>query len=447
MEKRFEANFDGIVGPTHNYRGLSPGNFASLRNKGAVSSPKAALKQALSKAKGVADLGIPQFVLPPHERPHVPTLRKLGFSGTDAEVIEAAFKEAPHILAQVSNASAMWTANAATVAPSVDTMDGRLHLTPASLGEHFHRSLEGPTSARILRAIFSERIADVHDPLPLHPSLGDEGAANHMRFAREQGDAGVHLFVYGQEYGNDGGLRPKRYPARQTLEASRALARQNRVKPENVIYAQQNPEAIDAGVFHNDVIAVNGLNVWLLHKEAYVDTDRVIGDVRKAMRGNLHVVMADSSDLSFHDAERSYVFNSQILHLPDGRVVIVVPQESMDNPNAKAFLDKVVADTTNPIDDYMVFNVTESMRNGGGPACLRLRVVLSEGEIDDVKNTARVRLDTALYNDVLAWGDKHYRDRLMGDDLKDPKLLEESRRALDELTQILNIGSVYEFQK
>ena len=33
------------------------------------------------------------------------------------------------------------------------------------------------------------------------------------------------------------------------------------------------------------------------------------------------------------------------------------------------------------------------------------------------------------------------------DDLADPKLLEESRAALDELTKLLQIGSVYEFQR
>lgn len=440
-----EANFDGLVGPTHNYAGLSEGNLASTSNKGRESKPKEALFQALDKAKSVRESGIDQFVLPPHERPHVPTLRKMGFTGTDKEVIEAVYNESPHLLAVVSSASSMWAANAATVAPSVDTKDSKLHLTVASLGEKLHRSIEGPVMTRILRAVFNENIANVHDPLPLHPSLGDEGAANHMRFAENHEDEGVHLFVYGQDLS---ALKlPSKHPARQTLTASKMLANLNQLNPKMTVFAQQNPDAIDAGVFHNDVISVNNRNAWLLHSLAYVDTAKVVDDVKMALNSDLHVIMAEVQDLSFEDAAKSYIFNSQIITLPDGSMQIIVPQETIDNQNARKFLEKFVADPSNPINQYVVANVTESMRNGGGPACLRLRVVLSDDEMANVKANARVFLDDDLFKDLHSWGDRYYRDTLKPNDLRDPNLLKETREALDALTQILNIGSVYDFQR
>ena len=137
-----EANFDGLVGPTHNYAGLSWGNVASKSNVNAVSNPKEAALQGLAKMKKLADRGYVQAVLPPHERPHIPTLRALGFAGSDRQVLEQAAQADPAILAAVSSASAMWTANAATVSPSADTADHRVHFTPANLSAKFHRSID-----------------------------------------------------------------------------------------------------------------------------------------------------------------------------------------------------------------------------------------------------------------------------------------------------------------
>ncbi len=42
---------------------------------------------------------------------------------------------------------------------------------------------------------------------------------------------------------------------------------------------------------------------------------------------------------------------------------------------------------------------------------------------------------------------RRYRDRLAESDLADPKLIGESRTALDELTRILQLGNVYPFQR
>src|SRR5579871_2761022 len=146
-----EHQFDGLVGPTHNYGGLSAGNVASTEHEGQVSNPRAAARQGLAKMRFVHDLGVAQAVLPPHDRPSLASLRRLGFRGSDEEVIARAAEGDGLLLRQCSSASAMWTANAATVAPSSDTADGRVHFVPANLQQMFHRSIETPTTTRILR--------------------------------------------------------------------------------------------------------------------------------------------------------------------------------------------------------------------------------------------------------------------------------------------------------
>lgn len=237
----WEVNFDGLVGLTHHYAGLSFGNEASTRHRFQVSNPRLAAKQGLLKMKKLAGAGFPQAVIPPHERPFIPVLRQLGFSGSDEQVLEKVARQAPHWLSSVSSASPMWVANAATIAPSADTLDGKVHLTVANLNNKFHRSLEAPVTESLLKAIFNdEEKFSVHSALPQVALLGDEGAANHNRLGGHYGEPGMQIFVYGREEGND--TRPSRYPARQTREASEAVARLNQVNPQQVIFAQQNPD-------------------------------------------------------------------------------------------------------------------------------------------------------------------------------------------------------------
>lgn len=441
-----EANFDGIVGPTHNYAGLSVGNIASHTWAGDVANPRAAALQGLAKARALADMGLWQAVLPPHERPHIPTLRRLGFGGTDAQVLERAARDAPGLLSRVSSASAMWTANAATVAPSADTADGRVHLTPANLVDKLHRAIEPPTTTAILRAVFgdTERFV-VHDPLPSHPELGDEGAANHTRLCASHADRGVHLFVYGRAGATPSDRLPKRYPARQTREASEAVARLHSLDPTRVVFAQQHPRAIDAGVFHNDVISVGNEGVFLYHAEAFVDTPAVIERLRERVGDALCPVEVQPHHASLQDAVSTYLFNTQIVTLPSGRMAIIAPTECTEHDAVRRTLRDIADDDANPIDEVHVFDLRQSMRNGGGPACLRLRVPLTEAERDAV--APRVWLTPQRYSALVAWVERYYRDRLAPDDLRDPALLDESRTALDTLTAMLGLGSVYEFQR
>ncbi|QUX93022.1 N-succinylarginine dihydrolase [Marinomonas sp. A3A] len=443
-----EANFDGLVGPTHNYSGLSFGNVASLNNSARPSNPKAAAKQGLVKMKALADMGFVQGVLAPHERPHIPTLRRLGFSGTDAYILEQAAKQAPKLLAAVSSASCMWTANAATVSPSGDTSDKRVHFTPANLVNKFHRSIEHETTGAILQATFSDDKHFAHHPaLPSVDHFGDEGAANHTRFCHGYGEQGIEFFVYGMEAFNYNAPHPAKFPARHTLEASQAVARRHGLSADQVVYAQQNPSVIDAGVFHNDVIAVGNRNAHFYHQEAFLDTAKMKQDLLTAWgdrASKFHLIEVPSDAVSVQDCIQSYLFNSQLLSRGDDDMVLVVPGECENNTAVWTYLNSLVAGQS-PINEIKVFDLKQSMSNGGGPACLRLRVALTQAEQAAINPSTL--MNNTLFELLNTWVDKHYRDELHEKDLADPQLLIESRNALDELTQIMNLGSVYEFQR
>lgn len=442
-----EMNFDGLVGPTHNYGGLSYGNVASQSNSQQGSNPKEAAKQGLAKMKALLDMGFAQGVLAPQERPDVAALRSLGFAGTDAQVVAKAAKEAMPLLAACSSASSMWTANSCTVSPSADTADGRVHFTAANLNCKFHRSIEHPTTSRVLAAMFNnaEHFAH-HAALPAVGQFGDEGAANHTRFCKGYGEAGVEFFVFGRSAFDSRFPAPQRYPARQTLEASQAVARLHGLSEAGVVYAQQNPAVIDQGVFHNDVIAVGNGELMFHHQDAFLNSEQVLAELQEklaARGGRFQSVCVPREQVTVEDAVKSYLFNSQLLSRADGSMLLIVPEECRNNGRVWSYLQQLTS-SGSAIGEVQVFDLKQSMQNGGGPACLRLRVALKQAELAAVN--PGVVMSNALYATLNTWVDKHYRDRLVETDLADPQLLIECRTALDELTQILKLGAVYPFQ-
>jgi succinylarginine dihydrolase len=436
MSGAHEVNFDGLIGPSHNYGGLSDGNLASAANAGDVANPREAALQGLEKMRMLVCHGLVQGVLPPLPRPNLDLLVSAGFHGSDAQIIEQAARTAPRLLKAAYSASSMWTANAATVSPSADTRDGRLHLTTANLSTMLHRSQEHPDTTASLVSIFAddERFA-VHGALPMHPDFSDEGAANHVRLCETHGAAGVELFVYGR----DAGESMAGFPARQTRLASESVARAHGLDPARSVFIRQSRAAIDAGAFHNDVVSVGALDTLFFHELAFEDTEAALSDIRTAAEGvfDFKPVMVPAEEVPIEDAIRAYLFNSQLLKLPgEDRLVLVAPTETEETDSTRAYCERLVS-SNGPIGKVIYADVRQSMRNGGGPACLRLRVVMTDVEIDACHQG--VLLDEDTIDDLQAVVRKTYRDRLEAPDLADPEFANECRTAREALLEVLHL--------
>ena len=369
MSKLVEINFDGIVGPSHNYAGLSLGNIASASHKGNASYPRAAALQGIAKMRGNLERGLAQGFLLPLPRPNFGLLRDLAV-GDETN---------PALVAAAWSASSMWTANAATVSPAPDTGDGRCHLTPANLVTMLHRGQEWrDTQAQLKIAFGDQRHFAVHDAVP--SSFGDEGAANHMRFCDSHDAPGVEVFVFGRTGG--------RFPARQHEQASRAVARLHGLEPRRCVFIEQNPAAIEAGAFHNDVVAVANEKVLFTHDQAFADQIDAYEAIR-AVFPDLHVVEVPESQVTLEEAIRTYLFNAQLVTLPTGEMALVVPSECQESASVWSWCERMLA-SNGPIRHVIPVDVRQSMANGGGPACLRLRVVADPATVD-----ARFMLDEA----------------------------------------------------
>lgn len=448
----YELNLDGLVGPSHHYAGLSAGNLASTSNAKKVANPAAAAHQGISKMRLLHQMGIKQAVIPPHQRPNLKLLHQLGFSGTPMEQITRAYRADPTLLSACYSASNMWTANAATVSPSTDTPDQRIHFTAANLVSNLHRHQEADFSKRLLQHVFNNDSHFKHHPiLPKTIATSDEGAANHSRLCKQHHERGLHLFVYGKRALPVGNTfpAPMRFPARQTLEASQAIARAHQLNPDHVVFACQNPHAIDQGVFHNDVIAVANESLMLLHEDAFLNQQDVLKELCHRSAFPLRIIEVKREDISVADAVKSYLFNSQLITLQalstHAKMALIAPIECEQLSNIKAFIDTLLEDESNPIQDVHYLDLKQSMQNGGGPACLRLRVPINETEL--LAMHQGILVNPTLLNQLDSWVDTHYRQQLHVDDLIDPTLLDECFRALDGLTALLDLGSIYPFQR
>ena len=436
-----ELQLDGLAGPTHHFGGLSFGNLASMQHAGWQSRPRQAARQGLAKMRQVLSCGMVQALLPPLERPDLCFLRQTGFRGSDAEVLAQAASQGPYLLRLAMSSAFMWTANAATVIPSSDSTDGRCHIVVANLTATPHRALEGMGRTAMLRHLFADTtLVHVHEPLPPGPALHDEGAANHCRFTGRQAERGLHLFVYGRAHDTAPADLPRKFPARQSQAASQAVARLGLLPPHRTIFARQHPRAIDAGAFHNDVVMVASGERLLVHEKSLVEQDTVLPTLRQHFP-TLQVYQVRQRDLSLQQAVKSYLFNSQLLQTPQG-YVLLAPMQSSSGPAAKVVQHLLAAGF---IDRLIFQELDQSMAGGGGPACLRLRLPLSQQEMASM--TPGVLLDTARIQQLEAWVDRHYRDELTPDALADPQLLHEAQQALDALTQLLGLGAIYTFQR
>ena len=411
-----EINFDGVVGPSDNYAGLSLGNLASTRNAGAVSLPRAAALEGIAKMRANLALGLAQGVFLPHPRPDRGWLAELGTTIEDAD---------PNLAANALSASAMWAANAATVSPAPDTADGRCHLTAANLRTMPHRSHEWPATLAQLRLAFAGPAFAVHAPVP--PAFGDEGAANHMRLSGTHGEPGVEIFVYGVSGGS--------FPARQHIEASKAIARRHRLGPDRTIFAEQSEAAIAAGAFHNDVVAVANERVLFAHEQAFADKDALVSACGRRVPGFEYVEVA-ADEVSLEDAIRSYLFNAQLVTPPDGQPTLIVPSEARDTPTVWRWIERHVAGN-GPIRRVEVVDVRQSMANGGGPACLRLRVVADPATVDP-----RFMVDEAKLDRVAKVVAREWPEQIHIEELQQPPLIADIEHSRTALLETLDLGEL-----
>ncbi len=403
-----EINFDGIVGPSHNYAGLSLGNLASTRNAFQVSHPRAAALQGVEKMRANLALGLAQGILVPHPRPDRSWLAELGTTIEDAE---------PVMVTAAMSASAMWAANAATVSPAPDTADGRCHLTVANLRTMAHRSHEWRCTLAQLRLAFADSDAfAVHPPVP--PAFGDEGAANHMRLSTGYDRPGLELFVYGRTGGP--------FPARQHFEASKAVARLHRLDPERTLFVEQSEQAIAAGAFHNDVVAVANGPILFAHEKAFAERERVLGECEERLPG-FELVEVAEAEVPLGDAITSYLFNAQLVSPPGGETTLLLPIEAQETPSVWSWLERHLAGN-GPIRRVELVDVRQSMANGGGPACLRLRVQCDPADVDP-----RFLVDEARLDRIAGVIERHWPEETHSSQIQDETLVRsviEARRAL-----------------
>ena len=411
-----EINFDGIIGPSHNYAGLSLGNIASATHRGQTSFPREAALQGLAKMRGNLGRGLPQGFLLPLPRPNQALTASLALDGSE----DPALRAAPW------SASSMWTANAATVSPAPDTADGRCHLTPANLITMLHRAQEWPDTKAQLDIAFgdTEHFA-VHDAVP--PAFGDEGAANHMRLCENHGEPGVEVFVYGRPGG--------KFPARQHEQASRVVARMHGLDPARTVFIEQNPEAIEAGAFHNDVVAVANERVLFIHARAFADPQGAYAAIREAFPA-LELVEVAEDAVSLEEAIRTYLFNAQLLTLPDGSMALVVPSECRESEAVWAFCEQMMAGN-GPIRQVIPVDVRQSMANGGGPACLRLRVVADPVTVDP-----RFLLDEEKADRIEAVIAQHWPERIEPEQIGTDALAQQVHAARAALLAALDLSEL-----
>jgi succinylarginine dihydrolase len=432
--QNFEVQADGLIGCSHNYAGLSFGNVASESNEGAVSKPKQAALQGLEKMRYVAGLGLKQIILPPPMRPNFALAKRFGLDLLDLP------KHLTHVQAEVVracwSASTMWAANAATISPELNAGNGKLNITIANLASSLHRQQEAAERYELLKTIFAPvEGVQVNEALPACTAFTDEGAANHMLLCPNYNEAGVEIFVYGRA---DGVEAPRRYPARQTLKAFQAISEMHHLPNERKIFVQQHPQAIDAGVFHNDVIAMSNQNILIYHELSFANETAFLQELQQKTKFDLNIIRLSKAELPISDAVKSYFYNSQLLSLPNGEMCVVAPIEAKENAYAHTAFEKIVASEANNIKAVYYLDVRESMKNGGGPACLRLRIIMKQAQFEAIP--ASFKFNETNYDKISEFVTKHYPDEISPEMLINCKFIQEINNNSIKLLELFCIN-------
>ncbi|SEI00219.1 succinylarginine dihydrolase [Rheinheimera pacifica] len=401
-----QLNISELPGPTFMYSGLSKDNVASVQNKHLVANPLKFAQLSLQRMRLLLDEGVPQVIFPPHRRPDMQALEVCGFTGDMSHMISSADKFSNGYLESLLAASSVWTANAATVTPSADSEDGKVHITTANLNSHYHRSIEASqTHAKLARLFSDDKFFCLHQALPGHSRFSDEGAANHMRFHVEAENRGLNVFVYSNDPDN-----PEFVQGRQTLWASKAICQLHALPDSKVLLQKQSKEAISRGIFHNDIISMNSHDLLVFHQQAYEDHESLI---EKLMAQGICCVEIKAEEFSLEHALKTYFFNSEFISGKDGGLVLVMSKSCQHDAKVQVQLDRIQTAYSKEI-KTMYVDLDDSLRNGGGPACLRLRVQLNQEQFSAIpsqflltqnKLEALQEVVTRFYRESLSYED------------------------------------------
>jgi len=401
-----QLNISELPGPTFMYSGLSADNVASLNNKHLAANPLKFALLSLQRMRLLLEEGVHQVIFPPHRRPDLQALGYCGFTGDMGHMIGSADKFSRGYLESLLAASSVWTANAATVTPSADSEDGKVHITTANLNSHFHRSIEASqTHAKLARVFADDNFFALHQALPSHNRFSDEGAANHMRFHVEGENRGLNVFVYGNDPDNPGYMQ-----GRQSLWASKAICQLHALSSTQVWLQKQSKEAISRGIFHNDIISMNSHDLLVFHQQAYENHESLI---EKLTALGICCVEIKAEEFSLEHALKTYFFNSEFIKGKDGSQVLVMSEKCQHDAKVHAQLERIQTAYNKEIKTIYV-DLDDSLKNGGGPACLRLRVQLNQEQFSAIpskflltqnKLNALQEVVTRFYRESLSYED------------------------------------------
>ena len=93
--------------------------------------------------------------------------------------------------------------------------------------------------------------------------------------------------------------------------------------------------------------------------------------------------------------------------------------------------------TNGPIRRLVPVDVRQSMANGGGPACLRLRVVCDPADVDP-----RFLVDDEKLTEIASVIEQYWPVSIHPDELADPALWERIETARAALLSSLDLGSL-----
>jgi succinylarginine dihydrolase len=219
------------------------------------------------------------------------------------------------------------------------------------------------------------------------------------------------------------------------VESSKAIARAHRLDPAKTLFVQQSETAIAAGAFHNDVVAVANERVLFTHEQAFEYPEETYADIKRLMP-EAEIVIVPADRVSLADAIQSYLFNAQLVTLPDGGMALILPSEAQENSRVWGWLNEMVAGN-GPIRTLIPVDVRQSMANGGGPACLRLRVACDPATVDP-----RFMADEGKLDRIAGIIAAHWPETIAPAQLGDPALVSTVRKAREALLDACGLAEL-----